>query len=81
MDVMTESQLLILIICGVISLLAWKFKQPALALVSGAGIMVLAMQIYNQAAEPDLMLLAMMIFMAITQFVLVVSGAVHSRRR
>lgn len=74
---MTEGQLLVLIMCAVLAVISYKFKQPALSLIAGAAMFILAFQIYDPDA-PDLLLLAMMISMAIIQFVLVAS---HSIKR
>lgn len=79
MDIMTDGQLMALAFIAVIALLAYKFRQPALSLVAGAGLFVLAAQVYDPSA-PDLLLLAMMISMAIIQFVLVVSVSTKRRR-
>ena len=77
MDLMTDGQIMALLFVMALSFLAYKFKQPALAVVSGAGLFILATQIYDPEA-PDLLLMALMILMAIVQFVLVLS---HARGR
>lgn len=77
MDLMTDGQIISLLFIVAISFLAYRFKQPALSVVSGAGLFILAMQIYDPEA-PDLLLMALMILMAIVQFVVVLS---HSRGR
>ena len=78
MDLFTDGQIMALGFIAILAVLAYKFKQPSLSLVAGAGLFILAMQIYDPAA-PDLLLIGMMILTAIAQFVLVVS--VSSRRR
>lgn len=77
MDLMTDGQIVSLLFIVAIAFLAYRFKQPALSVVSGVGLFIIAMQIYDSEA-PDLLLMALMILMAIVQFVLVLS---HSRGR
>ena len=78
MDLLTEGQALVLIMCAIFAILGYKFRQPALSLISGAALFVLAVQLYDPDS-PDLLLLAMLFSMAIIQFVLVLSVSVRRR--
>lgn len=78
MDLMTEGQLLVLIMCAILSVLAYKFKQPGLSLIAGAAMFILAVQLYDPES-PDLLLLAMLFAMAIIQFVLVTAHSIKRR--
>ena len=78
MDLMTDGQILVLIMCAVFAFLAYKFRQPALSLIAGAAMFVLSVQLYDPDS-PDLLLLAMLISMAIIQFVLVLSVSLKRR--
>ena len=68
MDLLTEAQLLALVICAILSVVAYKCRMPSLALIPGIGFLYLGYQIFE--ASDDAFLLLLFIIVAVSQFVL-----------
>lgn len=66
--VITDTQVLALIICAALSLAAYKCRMPPLALVPGIGFFILGYQIYD--ASGDALLLMLFFMVAVSQFIL-----------
>ena len=66
--VLTDVQLLSMVICGVLSLIAYRVRIPSLAIIPCAGFFILGFQVYS--ASEDLLVLGLFIMLAITQFVI-----------
>lgn len=74
--IITDIQILELVICAVLAYVAYRTKQPAVALIPAIGLFVLGFQIYS--ASDDLLILALFYISAILQFVLCIGSG---RRR
>ena len=66
--IITDIQILEILMCGLLSFIAYKVKQPAVALIPAIGLFVLGFQIYS--ASDDLLILALFYITAILQFVI-----------
>lgn len=71
MDLLTESQILALIICAALAYIGYKVRQPGISLISGIGLFIVGFQIYQSSS--DILLLGLMIMLAVTQFIITVS--------
>lgn len=78
MDLFTEAQILILIICAIMALAGYKLKQPGLSFIAMVGLFIVSMDLYN--ASSDLLLLGVMLAAAISQFFITLSYSVERRR-
>lgn len=70
----TDVQILAIIICSVMSYLAFKLRIPPLTLIPSAGFCIIGIQIYQEAS--DFLILALFIMLALT-----VSIITYGRRR
>ena len=64
----TEIQILGLLICAVLSAIAYKTKQPPIALISSVGIFIIGFQIYSDSE--DLLILGLCFVLAFVQFMI-----------
>ena len=77
MDLLTETQLLALLICAALAIIGYKVKQPGISLIAGIGLFILGFQIYDSSS--DILLLGLMIMLAVSQFIITVSYSVRRR--
>jgi len=75
--IITDVQILGLLLCGILSVIAYKTKIPSIALIPGAGFFILAFDIYQDTES--LLLLGLFFALAVIQFVICFSGS-KSRR-
>ena len=66
--ILTDIQILELMMCAVLSFVAYKVKMPSVALIPAIGLFVLGFQIYS--SSDDLLILALFYITAILQFVI-----------
>lgn len=66
--VITDVQVLCIIICAVLSFVAYRVRIPSLAIVPAIGFFVLGFEIYS--ASQDLLVLGLFYLVAVVQFVL-----------
>ena len=78
MDLLTDTQILALIICAALAIIGYKVKQPGISLIAGVGLFILGFQIYS--ASSDILLLGLMIMLAVSQFIITVSYSMARRR-
>lgn len=66
--ILTDIQILGIIMCAVLSLVAYKCRMPPLSLVPGIGFFILGYQIFD--ASGDTLILMLFFLTAVSQFVL-----------
>lgn len=71
--VLTDIQILALIMCAVLSYIAYRTRTPTISLIPAIGFFLLGFKIYE--ASEDLLILALFFMTAIVQFVLCFSHA------
>lgn len=67
MEILTETQILALIFCLVLSLIAYKTKQPAIASISTIALCIIGFDVYS--TSDDLLLLGLCLMLAAVQFI------------
>lgn len=77
MDLLTDTQILALIICAALAIIGYKVKQPAISLIAGIGLFILGFQVYQSSS--DILLLGLMIMLAVSQFIITVSYSMGRR--
>lgn len=65
--IITDVQILCIILCAALSFIAYHVRIPAIATVPAIGFFVLGFEIYN--ASDDLLVLALFYMAAVVQFV------------
>lgn len=66
--IITDVQVLCILMCAVLSFVAYKVRIPSLAVVPAIGFFVLGFEIYS--ASQDLLVLGLFYLTAVVQFVL-----------
>ena len=75
--ILTDVQILAMLICGVLSLIAYKVRIPTIAVIPSVGFFVLGFEIYT--ASEDLLILGLFFMLAVVQFV-ICFGAANGRK-
>lgn len=75
--ILTDVQILAVLICGALSLIAYKFRIPTIAVIPSIGFFVLGFEIYT--ASEDLLILGLFFMLAVVQFV-ICFGAANGRK-
>lgn len=71
--ILTDIQILSILICGVLSLVSYKVRIPTIAVIPAVGFFLLGFEIYT--ASDNLLVLGLFIMTAIVQFVICFGAA------
>lgn len=74
--ILTDVQILAVILCATLSLIAYKVRMPPIAVIPAIGFFVLGFEIYT--ASEDLLILGLFFMLAVVQFVICFEAA-HRR--
>lgn len=66
--ILTDIQLLALLICAILSYVAWKCRVPAVSVIPAIGFFIIGFDIYE--ASSDLLILGLFFTVAVVQFIL-----------
>lgn len=66
--VLTDTQILAMLICAALTFVAFRVRMPTLALIPSVGFFILGYQIYDAAHDP--LLLALFWVVAVVSFVI-----------